>query len=166
MDTVNLEQKLEPRNKAEYTMSKRRKRKYKILVIGKSNSILNKVIVSTLAKEGFRITTHSDHLEPLSGRDKLKADLVILGQGLPVDSFEVCSQLRQAMDIPILILGEISRAEGWVRAVEAGADLYLVKSINHSELAARVKAILRRREWTLAKNNFVKRRGGSRDENA
>lgn len=123
---------------------------YNLLVIEESDPSLNKVLISTLAKQGFKVATYSDHLEVLSRLDELKPDLIILGEGLPVDSVEACCQLRQAVDIPILMLGKSSRAEGWVRAVEAGADLYLVKPINYSELVARMKAILRRREWTLA----------------
>ena len=123
--------------------------KYNLLVIEESNPTLNGAIVSTLAKEGFKVATYSDHLEVLLRLNELRPDLIILGEGLPVDSFEACRQLRQAVDIPILMLGRIPRAEGWVRAVAAGADLYLVKPVYYSELAARVKAILRRCEWAL-----------------
>ncbi len=122
---------------------------YNLLVIQKSDPNLNEPIVSTLASEGFKVATYSDHLEALLSLDEFKPELIILGEGLPIDSFEVCSQLRQAVDIPIIMLGKVSRAEGWVRAVEAGADLYLAKPFYYSELVARVKAILRRREWAL-----------------
>ena len=123
--------------------------RYNLLVIERSDPILNEVVTSTLAKEGFKVTIYLDHLEALLRLDELKPDLIILGEGLPVDSFEACRQLRQAVDIPILMLGRIPRAEGWVRAVAAGADLYLVKPVYYSELAARVKAIQRRCEWAL-----------------
>jgi len=124
--------------------------RYNLLVIEKSDPFLNEANVSTLAKQGFKVATCSDHLEVLLRLDELKPDLIILGEGLPVDSFKACSQLRQAVDIPIVILGEVPRATGWVKAVENGADLYLVKPVNYSELVARMKAMLRRCEWTLA----------------
>ena len=131
-----------------------KKLRYNLLVIEESDPSLNEVLVSTLAKEGFKVATSSDHLEALLRLDELKPDLIILGEGLPVDSFEACSQLRQAVAIPILMLGKLSRAEGWVRAVEAGADLYLVKPFSCPELVARVKAILRRCEWAWLKDNL------------
>ena len=124
--------------------------KYSLVVIDKSNLTLAEAVISTLSKEGFKVASYSDHREALLKLTQLKPDLIILGEGLPVDSFEVCWQLRQAVDIPILMLGRTSRAEGWVRAVESGADLYLVKPINLPELVARMKVVLRRREWTLA----------------
>ena len=123
--------------------------KYNLLVIDKSDLTLNEKVVSTLSKEGFKVVTYSDHLEALSRLGGLKPDLIILGEGLPVDSFDACRQLRQAVAIPILMLGKVPRATGWVKAVESGADCYLVKPFYYSELVARVKAILRRHEWNL-----------------
>jgi len=122
---------------------------YDLLVIDKSNLTLDEAIIATLSEEGFRIACYSDHLEALSRLTQLKTDLIILGEGLPVDSFEVCQQLRQTLDTPIVMLGRTPRATGWVKAVQSGADCYLVKPFHHSELVARVKAILRRRAWTL-----------------
>jgi len=122
---------------------------YDLLVIDKSNLTSDEAVVSTLSKEGFRVTSYSDHLEALSRLTQLKPDLIILGEGLPIDSFEVCQQLRQALDIPIVMLGKVPRATGWVKAVQSGADCYLAKPFHHSELVARVKAILRRCAWNL-----------------
>lgn len=123
--------------------------KHNLLVIDKSDLTLNETVVSTLSREGFKVVTYSDHLEVLSKLGELQPDLIILGEGLPVNSFEACSQLRQALDIPIIMLGKVPRATGWVKATENGADCYLVKPFYYSELVARVKAILRRREWNL-----------------
>ena len=125
--------------------------RYKLLVIEERAPSLSMVVISTLDKESFKIATYSDHLEALSRLDELKPDLIILGEGLLVDSFEACRQLRKAVDIPILMLGKVPRAIAWPKAVDSGADLYLVKPINYVELVARMKAILRRREWTLGK---------------
>ena len=122
---------------------------YNLLVIEESDPRLNDAIVSTLAKEGFKVATCVDYLEVWSRLCEPKPDLIILGEGLPVDSFEACYQLRQALDIPIIMLGKVPRATGWVKAMENGADCYLVKPFYYSELVARVKAILRRREWNL-----------------
>lgn len=127
--------------------------RYNLLVIDGSDLNLTETIMSTLSKEGFRVTNCSDHLEVLSKLAQLKPDLVILGEGLLVDSFEACWQLRQVLDVPVVILGEVPRATGWVKAVQSGADCYLAKPFYHSELVARVKAILRRCEWNLVEDN-------------
>ena len=123
--------------------------RYNLLVIDESDPTLTEAIISTLSKEGFQVANYPDHLEALSKLTQLKPDLIILGEGLPVDSFEACWQLRQALDIPIVMVGKVPRATGWVRAVQSGADCYLAKPFYYSELVARVKAILRRCAWNL-----------------
>lgn len=131
--------------------------RYNLIFIDRSDLTLAETTISTLSEEGFKVANYSNHFEILSKLTKLKPDLIILGEGLSVDSFEACWQLRQAMDIPIVMVGKIPRAEGWVKAVQSGADCYLAKPFYHSELVARVKAILRRREWILSQDDLIKK---------
>lgn len=121
--------------------------KCNLLIIDKNDLTPDEISVSALAEEGFTVTTLPDHSEALSRLSELKPDLIILGEGLAGNSFKVCLQLRQAVDIPVLMLGTISRSRGWVKAINAGADLYLAKPVSQAELVARMKAILRRRQW-------------------
>jgi DNA-binding response OmpR family regulator len=125
--------------------------RYNLLVIEASTPSLDEIIVSNLSENGFKLATCSDHLEVLARLGELKPDLIILGEGLPVNSFEICCQLRQAVDVPILMMGRVPRAIGWVEAVKSGADCYVEKPVGCLELMARAKAILRRCEWTLGK---------------
>lgn len=124
---------------------------YKILVIEKSTPSLKGIDISNLSEEGFKLAAYSNPIEVLAKLSELKPDLIILGEGLPVDSFEICCQLRQAVDVPILMMGRVPHAIGWVKAVKSGADCYLEKPVSCLELVARTKAILRRCEWTLGK---------------
>jgi len=121
--------------------------KCNLLIIDKSGLTPDEISLSALSEEGFEVTTLPDHSEALFRESELKPDLIILGEGLAEDSFKVCLQLRQAFNIPVLMLGTISRSRGWVKAINAGADLYLVKPVSQAELLARMKAILRRRQW-------------------
>ncbi|WP_434773108.1 two-component system response regulator CreB [Pseudomonas entomophila] len=73
------------------------------------------------------------------------ADLVILDIGLPdISGFETCRQLRRFSEVPVMFLsardGEIDRVVG----LEIGADDYVVKPFSPREVAARVRAILKR----------------------
>ncbi|MDD0991029.1 two-component system response regulator CreB [Pseudomonas sp. TNT2022 ID681] len=73
------------------------------------------------------------------------ADLIILDIGLPdISGFETCRQLRRFSDVPVMFLsardGEIDRIVG----LEIGADDYVVKPFSPREVAARVRAILKR----------------------
>ncbi len=121
--------------------------KNNLLIIDKSDLTSNELSVSALSEEGFEVAILPDHSEALSSLSELRPDLIILGEGLAEDSFETCHQLRQAVGIPILLLGTAPRSRGWVRAINAGADLYLARPVRQAELVARMKAILRRREW-------------------
>jgi len=133
--------------------------RYNLIFIDRSDLTLAETIISTFSEEGFKVANYSDHFEILSELIDLKPDLVILGEGLSVDSFKACWQLRQAMDMPIVMVGEVPRAKGWVKAVQSGADCYLAKPFYHSELIARVKAILRRQEWILSQGDLIQRPG-------
>ena len=126
---------------------------HSILVIEESSPTSRERVISTLTKVGFEVATATSTEEVLSRRDELEPQLIILGEGLPIDSFEACSQLRQAVDIPILMIGTVPGVEDWTRVVEAGADFYLVKPFSYVELVARVKALIRRHEHTNNKNN-------------
>ena len=122
--------------------------KYNILIIEESNHALKDRITSALTKEGFEVATAASSQEVLSMPDEFKPQLIILGEGLPIDSFEACSQLRQAVAVPILMVGAVPSDKAWTGVVEAGADFYLVKPFGYLELVARVRALLRRYEWT------------------
>jgi DNA-binding response OmpR family regulator len=73
-------------------------------------------------------------------------DLILLDKGLPgKDGSEICSELREyKMTAPILILSAAADIEDKVNLLNCGADDYLTKPYVFSELAARVKALLRR----------------------
>ncbi len=126
------------------THPERKKMEYDIVVIEESNPTLRGRIVSALADEGFRVTTAASSDEALMKLGELTPQLIILGEGLSVDCFDACCQLRQATDVPILMIGTVPTPYAWVRVVEAGADFYLRKPFSYLELTTRVRALLRR----------------------
>src|SRR6266446_10949981 len=73
--------------------------------------------------------------------------LVVLDIGLPgIDGFEVCRQMRAQSKVPIVMLTARDEEPDRVAGLELGADDYVPKPFSPRELAARVKAILRRSE--------------------
>ncbi len=98
-----------------------------------------------LAYEGYDVKTALDGETGLDLAESTPPDLVVLDVMLPeLDGLEVCRQLRQTADIPILMLTAKDAVEDRVRGLDAGADDYLVKPFALDELLARIRALLRR----------------------
>lgn len=98
-----------------------------------------------LEKEGFEVLEAHDGLEALTLLAKIKADLVILDIMMPkMDGWELCRELREHYDLPLLILTAKGETAQKVKGFELGTDDYLVKPFDPLELVVRVKALLKR----------------------
>jgi DNA-binding response OmpR family regulator len=76
-------------------------------------------------------------------------DLVLLDLNLPdIHGLDVLKQIRERSFLPMIVLSGYTRERDKVSALEAGADDYLAKPFSPEELVARVKALLRRINWT------------------
>ncbi len=87
-----------------------------------------------------------------SGEDGIEAcrdempDVIILDLLMPsMDGWEVCERVREFCDVPILILSAIGSPGSVARALDAGADDYLIKPVHASLLASRLRTLMRRR---------------------
>lgn len=110
-----------------------------------------------LEREGFRVEAVGNGHAALEAAGRLRGGLVVLDVMLPgLDGFEVCRRLRaQGSDIPIIMLTARDEDIDKILGLELGADDYLTKPFNPRELAARVKAILRRQERTARPGSTV-----------
>jgi two-component system, OmpR family, phosphate regulon response regulator PhoB len=101
-----------------------------------------------LDKEGHRVVVASDGEEALMLIDERQPDLVVLDWMLPkVSGIEVCRRLRakaETRNLPVIMLTARGEESDRVRGLDTGADDYIVKPFSMSELAARVRAVLRR----------------------
>jgi two-component system, OmpR family, response regulator PhoP len=99
-----------------------------------------------LAAEGFRVEQAADGEEGLFLAREYPFDLAIIDLGLPkLNGLAIVERLRaEGRSLPILILTARGTWQDKVTGLEAGADDYLVKPFEYPELAARVKALLRR----------------------
>lgn len=107
-----------------------------------------------LSDAGYAVVpaaTGEQGLELLAGsaatdRPADRIDVVILDVMLPgVDGLTICRRLRSRGDIPIIIITARSETDDVIEGLEAGADDYMPKPVVASELAARIRALLRRR---------------------
>lgn len=98
-----------------------------------------------LTYEGFTVDTAGDGSEALAKVREREPDLVILDIMMPgMDGIEVSKRLRQASQIPILMLTAKGTIADRVAGLDSGADDYLVKPFAFDELLARIRALLRR----------------------
>jgi DNA-binding response OmpR family regulator len=99
-----------------------------------------------LRRDGHRVIQATDGGGGLQAIERERPRLVILDVGLPgdVDGFEVCRRLRASSDTPVMMLTARDEEIDRVLGLELGADDYLTKPFSPREMAARVKAILRR----------------------
>jgi DNA-binding response OmpR family regulator len=103
-------------------------------------------IVDGLAAFGLRVDLIATADEGLAAANSISYDAIILDLGLPDrDGLEVISELRaQAKRIPVLILTARDGIDDRVKGLDCGADDYLLKPFAMKELAARLRALLRR----------------------
>lgn len=99
-----------------------------------------------LRRDGHRVVSVDRGEAALQAIERERPRLVILDVGLPgeMDGFEICRRLRAASPVPVLMLTARDEEIDRVLGFELGADDYVTKPFSPRELAARVKAIIRR----------------------
>ena len=133
----------------------------RILVVDDEPAIVDAVAYA-LQGEGYEVDSRGDGDEALAVALEGSFDLVILDLMLPtLSGTEVCRRLRDASDIPILMLTAKDAEVDRVLGLEAGADDYVTKPFSIAELVSRVRAILRRRELDRAGRGYSFRRVGN-----
>jgi two-component system response regulator PhoP len=116
------------------------------LLLIEDDTALRQGLARQLEAEGYRVEQAGDGAEGLFLAQEYPFDLAIVDLGLPkVNGISIVQQLRKGgRDMPLLILTARSSWQDKVAGLEAGADDYLTKPYDYPELAARVKALLRR----------------------
>ncbi len=116
----------------------------KILVVDDEKLIV-KGIRFSLEQDGMIVDCAYDGEEALAYARKCEYDLVILDVMLPkLDGFQVCQQIREFSDMPVVMLTAKSEDMDKILGLEYGADDYITKPFNILEVKARIKAIMRR----------------------
>jgi len=98
-----------------------------------------------LNRDGYRVLTAYDGVEALRLARESHPDLIVLDLMLPgIDGIEVCRILRAESDVPIIMLTAKTTDQDKLVGLDLGADDYVTKPFSPRELAARVRAVLRR----------------------
>ena len=98
-----------------------------------------------LNRDGYRVLTAYDGTEALRLAREGHPDLIVLDLMLPgIDGLEICRTLRGESNVPIIMLTARTTEEDRLTGLDLGADDYVPKPFSPKELAARVRAVLRR----------------------
>jgi DNA-binding response OmpR family regulator len=98
-----------------------------------------------LKRDGYRVFTAYDGVEALRLARESRPDLIVLDLMLPgIDGLQVCRTLRAESDVPIIMLTARTTDRDKLTGLNLGADDYVTKPFSPRELAARVRAVLRR----------------------
>jgi two-component system KDP operon response regulator KdpE len=115
-----------------------------ILVVDDEPQI-RRVLRTTLTTEGYAVIEARDGAEALDKVRSARPDLILLDMNMPVlNGLQACREIRSSSDVPIIMVTVRNTEKDKVRALDAGADDYVVKPFGFPELLARVRALLRR----------------------
>ena len=116
----------------------------KVLVVDDEKLIV-KGIRFSLEQDGMDVDCAYDGEEALEMAKEKKYDIILLDLMLPkMDGFEVCQQIREFSNVPIVMLTAKGEDMDKILGLEYGADDYITKPFNILEVKARIKAIMRR----------------------
>lgn len=119
-----------------------------VLVVDDETRML-RLMQRILQLEEYKVMTAENGEAALDIVTSSSLDLVLLDIMMPgIDGYAVCRQIREFSQVPIIMVTAKEADEEKVRGLDAGADDYVVKPFSSGELAARVRAVLRRsKQW-------------------
>jgi len=134
---------------------------YRLLVIEDDSSIRT-MLRQALEDEGYAVDEAPSGTAGLQLVRSGNPDLVLLDLRLPdMSGFEVCRQIRASSFVPIIMVTAQTDTHDMVAGLEAGADDYVTKPVVIKELAARIRATLRRSSYTESSGDERIERVGS-----
>ncbi len=127
--------------------------KQKIMIVDDDNNIAE-LISLYLTKECFETLIVNDGEDALKKYQEFEPNLILLDLMLPgIDGYQVCREVRANSQIPIIMLSAKGEVFDKVLGLELGADDYVIKPFDSKELVARVKAVLRRYQQPITKED-------------
>ena len=128
-----------------------------LVLVADDEPRITKLVALTLHDEGFRVVTASGGEEALQKAEEVRPDIVLLDIVMPdLDGIEVMRQLREWRPVPVILLTAKGSTSDKAKGLDLGADDYIAKPFHPDELAARVRAVLRRASGVAPGAGIVK----------
>ncbi len=116
-----------------------------LVLVADDEPRITKLVSIALSEEGFRVVTASGGNEALRKAEELRPDIVLLDIVMPdLDGIDVMRLLREWRPVPVILLTAKGATADKAKGLDLGADDYIAKPFHPDELAARVRAVLRR----------------------
>jgi two-component system KDP operon response regulator KdpE len=116
-----------------------------LVLVADDEPRITKLVSIALGEEGFRVVTAGSGEEALAKAEEIRPDIVLLDIVMPdLDGIEVMRQLREYRSVPVILLTAKGSTADKAKGLDLGADDYIAKPFHPDELAARVRAVLRR----------------------
>jgi DNA-binding response OmpR family regulator len=124
-----------------------------VLIID-DDTLLCEALRLMLSKMDFEVEVANDAITGLRTAYAFKPDVILLDIMMPsMDGWQTCQRFREMSDVPIIMLTALDSQENVVKGLDLGADDYIVKPVVANELAARIRAVLRRTSRSNATSN-------------
>ncbi len=116
-----------------------------LVLVADDEPRITKLVSIALSEEGFRVVTANSGEEALTKAEEVRPDIVLLDIVMPdLDGIEVMRQLRERRPVAVILLTAKGSTSDKAKGLDLGADDYIAKPFHPDELAARVRAVLRR----------------------
>jgi len=116
-----------------------------LVLVADDEPRITKLVSIALSEEGFRVVTATGGEDALAKAEEIRPDIVLLDIVMPdLDGIEVMRQLREARPVPVILLTAKGATADKAKGLDLGADDYIAKPFHPDELAARVRAVIRR----------------------
>ena len=128
--------------------------KHTVLVI-EDEQYISKVLETLLSADGYRVITAQSGAAARAHVFSYMPDVVLLDLGLPdVDGIQLLRELREQIDLPVIVVSARNMERDKVAALDNGADDYITKPFSAPELLARMRAVLRRHTVAEVQEDF------------
>lgn len=116
-----------------------------LILVADDQPEITKLVALSLEREGFRVITASDGPSALGQLSDTNPDVLLVDAAMPgMSGLDVLREVRASHPVPVILLADRGSIANLSHGLDLGADDYVVKPFNTAELAARVRALIRR----------------------